>query len=578
MRMKKRVLLTFIIAIFCCLIFSKTWYIKDELPVQFNMTALGKYDVWVVFNKKNNDSYKRTKRDFKKVNFDGDYEIYLNPKIVHPKRIKFIFIPKNAQASNIQISKIKLNNGEIKIHDLNNFVIKNAQMRIKDNTILIVPSGHRKPIELIYTKKLNVHGASHINFLSLFTILVISFLILYRLFNYAANYDFKKMQINSSLIPDIIFVIIFFVLLFVPMSKLDRNNYSYRELRRLNKFSSLFSPKYKLNNNFFKDFDAAFNDRFYTKHFFVPFFSNLRYHLHTKYCEVHLGYVYKNSGWMFINQSKELINDGLTPFTDDELNKITSCIKKLLEFGKDNNIKVYIVIVPDKEYIYQEEDVYHAAFEHENTYKLIQKVKKELNYEIIYPTNEFKKLKKEDYVYYKTDHHLTDSGSYELYKLIILRIKKDFPNIKITPISNFKVFYNNKARSSASRHFGMGGGARALIKDEKLFRYNFKYYDYKNLDKLTITENYPFGEHINPDGKYNVFIIGNSMVESLMFFLDTSFYSVKRYRFNSKLSTPPRKTRMEMAAYAPLIKKENPEILLIVLSTGNVYEMHGMYP
>lgn len=580
MRIKKRLLLTFIIAIFCCLIFSKAWYIKDGLPVQFNMTALGKYDVWIVFNKKNNDSFRKIKSDFKKVNFDGDYEISLSPKIVHPKRIKFIFIPQNAQASNIQISNIKLNNGEVKIDDLNNFVIKNAQMRIKDNTVLIIPPplSNNKPVELIYTKKLNVHGASHINFLSLFTIFAIIFLILYRLFNYAANCDLKKMKINSSIIPDIIFVIIFFVFLFVPMLKLDRNDYSYREFRRLNKFSSLFSQKYKLNNNFFKDFDAAFNDRFYTRHFFVPFFSNLRYHLHTKYCEVQLGYVYKNSGWMFLNQKKDIYNDGLTPFSEAELNKITSCIKKLLEFGKDNNIKVYIVIVPDKEYIYQEEDVYHAAFEHENTYKLIQKVKKELNYEIIYPANEFKKLKKEDYVYYKTDHHLTDSGSYELYRLIALRIKKDFPNIKITPISNFKVFYKNKARHSASRNFDMGGGARALINDKKLFRYNFKYYDYKNLDKLTITENWPFGEHINPDGKYNVFIIGNSMVESLMFFLDTSFYSVKRYRFNSMLSTPPRKTRMEMAGYAPLIKKAKPEILLIILSSGYVYEMKDMYP
>ena len=82
MRIKKRLLLTFIIAIFCCLIFSKAWYIKDGLPVQFNMTALGKYDVWIVFNKKNNDSFRKIKSDFKKVNFDGDYEISLSPKIV----------------------------------------------------------------------------------------------------------------------------------------------------------------------------------------------------------------------------------------------------------------------------------------------------------------------------------------------------------------------------------------------------------------------------------------------------------------------------------------------------------------
>ena len=86
MRINKRVLSTFIIAIFRCLIFSKSWYIKEGLPVQFNMTAFGKYDIGVVFNKKNNDSFTKIKSDFKKVNFHGDNEISLKPRIVHPKR------------------------------------------------------------------------------------------------------------------------------------------------------------------------------------------------------------------------------------------------------------------------------------------------------------------------------------------------------------------------------------------------------------------------------------------------------------------------------------------------------------
>ena len=571
---KKRFILAFIFAIVFCIITNKTWYKTDDLPVKFDISSNGNFTINVVYNKKNDDNFKKTKGAIKTVHLKGNSKILFNAHIKHPKRMKLILIP-NDNSEKIYISNIELNN-KIKLDDLSKFKAKNADIKIQNNTILLDPPpqadnySKTKPhvIELIYTEALNTHCKSHIDFLLFTTIFVLSFLVLYKLFNLGAKY---KMQSKSTF--DITFVLIFFIFLFIPMFHLNHDCYFQVELRSLNNFPKSFSLE------FGKEFSSAFNDRFNTRKFLVPFYTNLKYKLHTKYAETNLGYVYKDSRWMFINQTKEILNDGLTPIDDETLNKITSNIKTLLNYVKKNNIKLYIVIVPTKEFIYQEEDIYHKNYEHENSYQVVKKVKKELNYDIIYPSEEFRKLKKEKTIYYKTDHHLTDEGSYELYKIITKRINKDFKDINITPLEDFKVSYNNLVRHNGERIFDRGGNlTRSYIKDDKrLLKDKYKYYDYKDLNTLQIEEHFPFGKQINPKGKYSVFIVGNSMIESLSYFLNTNYHKIVKYRFNSSIETPKRQSRMDMKGYEPFIEQEKPDILFVILSTGNILELEGLY-
>lgn len=583
---KKRILLSVLTAIIVCCICYKYWYKVAALPVDFKISGSGLYNIEVLLNRKDNSEFKKVRTDSVKVNINEINKVSFNvPSSRNPKRLKFVFTPKNPDFK-IIISDIELKGGKLKLDNLYKFSSKNAEIKIENNCIVLLPhprnaipienlTKKNSSFELIYDDTINIKSSIHIDYLILIIIFILTFLLVYKQFNYIA--DLNKIDKKSK--TDIFFLITFFIILFIPMIHLNEKNYSDIELRPLGKFPNLMISKYYINENFGKEFNEAFNDRFFTREPLVVFFSNLKYYLHTKYSDVHLGYVYKDSDWMFINKSKNLLNDSLTPFTEEQLNKITSNIKKLIDWGKENNIKVYIAVVPSKEYIYQEEDVYHANYKQENAEKLVEKIKKELNYDIIYPINELKKLKKEDYVYFKIDHHLTDTGAYEFYKIIMHRIQKDFPDIEITPISKFNVSYNKKVRHSAARNFDMGGGARSLIHDKKnLLNYNYKYYDYKDLDKLTIIEKWPMGIHINPDGKYKIFVIGNSMIENLIFFLNTSFRKIKKYRFNSGLNTPKRKTRMDMNAYAPLIKEYNPQILLIVTATGYIFEMEDMYP
>ncbi len=575
-KFKKTILLALIVSLAYCLITSNVWNVKDGLPVQFDINSFGKYKIGAVLNKKDDSSFKKIRDCYSHNYLNGSHKIILKPKIRHAKRLKLVFIPEdNKELSAIKISNIMLQDGKVKLDILNKFSAKNAKIEIKNNTIILTPANTKKTVELVYNGSFDLRGHCHVDILLLFTMFFMCFLITYKLFDFMVN---RKVFNTLSKI-DPIFVAIFFILLFIPASKLDKAPYSSKELRNLNKFPALFLKGYEINPDFAKDFNAAFDDRFYTRKFLVKCFSNLRYKLHWGYSEINLGYVYKKSGWMFLNGDKKIINDMVTPFEEKLLEKITLNIKTLLSYCKNNNIKVYIAIVPAKELIYREYDIYHGNFEHENTFKLVEKVKKELGYDIIYPVDNFRKIRNEELVYFKTDHHLTDFGAYEFYKVIMNRVNKDFNDVKITPLSEFNLSYNNLVRADGERTFSEGGNIlRACIRDKKLLEYKYPYYDYKKLDKLEITEEFPYGLHINPKGKYKVFIVGNSMMENLVYFLDTNFQKITKYRFNSDKKIPPRQTRLDMNGYIPLIEKEKPDILFIILSTGNVFELEGLYP
>jgi hypothetical protein len=181
-------------------------------------------------------------------------------------------------------------------------------------------------------------------------------------------------------------------------------------------------------------------------------------------------------------------------------------------------------------------------------------------------------------VYYKTDHHLTDSGQYLLYEILMERIKKDFNDICITDKKEFDVSYNNLTRWDWDRKYVIGSNyERAELHDKNLLKPKYKYYDYKNLKSIDITGEYPYFQHINKNGKYKMFIIGNSFSESLVYFLNTSFKEIEKYRWNSKISVPIRNAQLDIKGYIPAIEKQQPDILLLVLSTGYVEHLKELY-
>lgn len=272
---------------------------------------------------------------------------------------------------------------------------------------------------------------------------------------------------------------------------------------------------------------------------------------------------------MFYNQQQNETNKAFTPLTEKELNNYTQNINKLLKYCKKQNIKLYIFIAPAKEYIYREQNFMHPSAVDEKTKALVENVKNTLNYDIIYPVEQFKQLKEQEYVFFKIDHHLTDSASFIVYKILMERIKQDFKDVKITDETEFNISYNNLVRYDYHRKYEKGCNyTRSGIDDQNLLKIKYKYYDYKKLEsiKRSCKTN---DTHINKNGKYKVLVFGNSYCETLLYFLNTSFKEIKKYR------CPP----LHISDYlpSPPKKKQKPDILLLVLSTGFIDRLNNLY-
>lgn len=97
----------------------------------------------------------------------------------------------------------------------------------------------------------------HIDKLMFLSVLILAFLLSYKLVQYVSR--FKIIENNSRI--DIVFVVVFALLLFVPMSHISDAEKSLQENRMLAKYPTFYSSSV-LNNKFGEQFENWFNDRF----------------------------------------------------------------------------------------------------------------------------------------------------------------------------------------------------------------------------------------------------------------------------------------------------------------------------
>ena len=108
----------------------------------------------------------------------------------------------------------------------------------------------------------------------------------------------------------------------------------------------------------------------------------------------------------------------------------------------------------------------------------------------------------------------------------------------------------------------------------------YTYYDYKYANVILITKHNPYYHtHYNPSNNYKLMIIGDSFQESLIYFLNTSFQKVERYRANHKPTKyPQRKYNYEIKPFYKIIEKDKPDAILLLRNSGSLEDLLDMYP
>lgn len=268
-------------------------------------------------------------------------------------------------------------------------------------------------------------------------IITLSYMICYKLVQYLAR--FKIVENNSRI--DIVFVVCVVAFMFVPVLHINRDEISVQENRSLAKYVPLIDDETGLiNYNFGKDFENWFNDRFFGRRQFIK---------NSKTIDMLINNELKNfdamagkENWLFTKRwnSEDMFRNKYL-FDDEELAKIKFRLENLQSWLAKQNIKLYLMLVPDKERVYGEfyPDGYVKLNEQAKIEQAYEFLKNETDIPVVYPIKALEKAKQKYLVYYKTGTHWNHRGAYAAYLEMMKMLKKDFPTLKILSEADFNI-------------------------------------------------------------------------------------------------------------------------------------------
>ncbi len=568
---KKRLIIAIILTIGALIATNGFWLTFKPFTFKMFVGSEAKNEVTIKteLNRKNDDSFKRAYSEQRTINLDEPkyYEVIFNRK-TPPKKLRLIFsnlIPN----TKYEISNLTFKNERIHINNLSAFKSEKAKLKVENNKLVFIPS--EKNVALNYGgggEKLSVRPSIRFDFSIFLIIGICLFLLFYKLTNYLADFKINK---NASRL-DIIFLAVCAILMFIPISHINQDRISTKENRKLTVFKPLFNEDKTINFNFGKDFDAWISDRFNCRAALVNAYNNLAYKIAGNYHITQKAYLDKKTNWMF---GFPIVLEKLSS------SKIEESIKGLNgfdKFCKENNIKLYLLIVPDKNDIYIQQTIAQKKYQDSYT-DSINVLKSKTHVPIIYPYNELLNASKKDYVFFKTDHHWTDWGTYIGYKELIKEIKKDYPYIKEVQKNDFNIAKSNYVRADWERDYSAGHTYNLINLNSKfankILNTEYNYYNHKN-EKLLKTSNisikklreknfrYPHGANLK------ALMIGTSMNENLTGFLPYAFKNTKYIRLNNVQGVPEDEIYKIFKQYKKKILEYKPNIIVLCITAQNL--------
>ena len=423
---RKRTIIAIIITIFVISLTNKAWLKFKPVYVDFDINSKGKCNIEVQLDKKDNDKFKKTKISNKTLNLDeAKHAKFTIKKIKFPKRLRIIIFIYD-ELNPIIIKNIQLNNN-VKIDNPDKFKVEGADVSTTDKGLILIPKDN--VIVLTYPYTLNIKAENDFQFSLFIILIVLTFLLSYKLTNCMA--EFNTLYEKSKI--DIVFVSIFFVFLFIPMSNIDiKSQISEQENRTLAKLYPLILEDVNINYKFPKEFENWFNDRFYLRNFFIDVHdSKFRINKNWRTKDVIKG----KDNWFFLAWEESIssyTNQNL--FTQEELKELAVYLNNVDNFCRRNNKHFYFIIAPDKARIYPEyypEDIKPLNAELSLSNQITDYLNKNTKVNVIYLKDTLIAHKGKDIIYFKQDTHWNELGAYLGYLKIMEVIKKDYKKINI---------------------------------------------------------------------------------------------------------------------------------------------------
>lgn len=411
-----------------------------------------------------------------------------------------------------------------------------------------------------------------LNLKLLFSIFVFAFLFSYKLIQWIMKFKIIERFSKS----DIVFLSVFFVLLLLPMMQISKEKKSWRENRMFASQPVLIHKK-GINLNYGNDFKKWFNDRFFGRDILLSAYANIFYYTNRVF-ENHRALYDKETQWMF---NKPLVANLLTETT---IQDVIKNIQQFDTFCRENNARLYVLIVPKKERVYSDElSFYGYDFQKDSAFKMqIKQVQEALSdARVVYPYSELIQGKEKDFVFFKSAHHWTDWGAYIGYQSLMKRISNDFPDIKIVSLDNYTVSHSNEIRDDYPRDYNKGhtlGVLNIREKADDILTETYNYYDY--IDTSIVSEKR--GHYIKDfnnfekNVKYRLFLTGNSQNENLLQYLPYSFKTMQFLRMN-RGQQPAKDEYKFMKLYKNDLITFKPDIVVVTISENIIAEFAKFY-
>ena len=416
----------------------------------------------------------------------------------------------------IQISEMMLKgNKKIKLakDDFRFVHINNIQE--KDDGTIIITSTHADPL-LVYKKNINLKGRIKIDW-CLFAILTTFFVFsLYKLLSFLAK--FKTIEKESRF--DLFFLTLFFALSCIPILKINEGAFSTYEKRPLAAKPILWQQG--INAKYGTQFEKWISDRFFLRDFFVDLHHKLnRLIAPNKGNEKVI--VGTNDFWFYNDKIGPLGYANYYNYPEAQIEKGIKYIKDINEWCKENNKLFYYFIVPDKNKIYGE---YFRTVNKtkDDSYGIgsvfINKLTSNYDIRAWYLKEDLEQHKNEGWLYWKKDTHWSALGAYLGYLRLTKEMEKDL---------DMDFLHINEWKDGTTK-------ARDLLNMYHDSNSDTTIYKMPTLTKQVKCQNYQAYKSIqgiikcsNPDGKYRVFIIRDSMFFGIIPYLAPNFAYVEMH-------------------------------------------------
>ncbi len=364
-----------------------------------------------------------------------------------------------------------------------------------------------------------------------------------------------KKTIKRIQILDVIFLITVIIIVFIPNSKFNKRDIDYIELRMLAKKPVLIKNG-RFNRDFPKEFENYYNDRFRKRNVCIDIYVTLNSFINAR---VENAYMLKGKeNWLFSKEDnclKNFKNEDL--LSQDDLRRYKENLERFEKQLNEKNIKLIIMIPPDKHRIYGE--FFPDYYKKKNKYGSGKQLEKYLydnsNLNFLYLEDDLKRAKKDTagFLYFKSDMHWSDLGAYVGYKRLINEINSLGYNV---PIQKFD-FCGVKEMTYFQAKGMQADGVRKL----NLKKYpELKYVFANNCAK--------------PDKKsLKLAIIGDSFSSYMLSWLNKDFI-VKTFVYNSSIEN---QEKFNAQTFSHQIEEFAPDILVLEFLNRYSYKILDLY-